>query len=185
MSHISTQQLSEMAGITKRHCQRLLIAGHVPDAVRTSGGHWSIPDNAKVRKWYANQRENKHERIAARLRFDSAITTKKAKNLNGLHPAFLSSVNGAKSAINDALMASVEIGEYIKQIPRNKRISWLRENCPLLNQKQIAAYVSIANTYKKRKNSVIDHRFFTLLNIIDNGSNGLVMSKNKQAKLSR
>jgi hypothetical protein len=67
MSHISTQKLSEMAGITKRHCQRLLIAGHVPDAVRTSGGHWSIPDNAKVRKWCKRMKAEKHQRPAVKM----------------------------------------------------------------------------------------------------------------------
>jgi hypothetical protein len=56
-----------MAGITKRHCQRLLIAGRVPDAVRTDGGHWLIPDNAKVRKWIAKTKDSKHERKATRV----------------------------------------------------------------------------------------------------------------------
>jgi excisionase family DNA binding protein len=54
MNTVSTQKLSEMAGITKRHCQRLLVAGDVPDAVRTSGGHWLIPDNAEVKSWADN-----------------------------------------------------------------------------------------------------------------------------------
>ena len=67
MSHITTLQLSEMAGITKRHCQRLLVAGRVPDAVRTSGGHWMIPDNAKVRKWCKKMRDEKHQRPAVKL----------------------------------------------------------------------------------------------------------------------
>ena len=68
MSHITTLQLSEMAGITKRHCQRLLNAGRGPDdAVRTSGGHWSIPDNAKVRKWCKGMQAEKHQRPAVKL----------------------------------------------------------------------------------------------------------------------
>jgi hypothetical protein len=67
MSHITTLQLSEIAGITKRHCQRLLVAGRVPDAVRTNGGHWMIPDNAKVRKWCKKTRDEKHQRPAVKL----------------------------------------------------------------------------------------------------------------------
>jgi hypothetical protein len=80
MSHISTLQLSEMAGITKRHCQRLLIAGHVPNAVRTSGGHWSIPDSAKLRKWITKQKNEKHTRKVAPVVYSSpVIPNKKTK----------------------------------------------------------------------------------------------------------
>ena len=161
MSHITTQQLSEMAGITKRHCQRLLIAGHVPDAVRTSGGHWSIPDNAKVRKWIAKQKNNKHERKAV------AIPPTKANQIKASHSEFVSSIDNAKEKLNAVMMACVEIGGHIAEIPRGQRMAWLRDNCPKLSHKQIAAYLSIANTYKKRKGkNVIDRRFFKMLDIV-------------------
>jgi hypothetical protein len=62
MSHITTKTLSELTGFTKRHCQRLLSNGEVPCAVRTSGGHWDIPDNAKVRAWIKTQKGAKHSR---------------------------------------------------------------------------------------------------------------------------
>jgi hypothetical protein len=165
MSHITTLQLSEMAGITKRHCQRLLVAGEVPDAVRTSGGHWSIPDNTKVRKWSAKQKNGKHERKLSAAYSDPAMVKEKANQINGLDAKYLSSINGAKTALEKALMACVEIGLLITQISKKERAAWLRENLPHINQKQIAAYLSIANTYKRRKHSAIDHSFLKLLEI--------------------
>jgi hypothetical protein len=52
MSHLTTQQLADLAGITKRQTQRVLDRG-TPDlgASRTDGGHWVIPDTAAVRSW--------------------------------------------------------------------------------------------------------------------------------------
>lgn len=53
MSHFTTSQLAEKAGITRRQVQRLLDGGDVPelDAVRTPGGHWRIPDSPAAKKW--------------------------------------------------------------------------------------------------------------------------------------
>lgn len=53
MSHLTTSQLAEKAGITRRQVQRLLDGGDVPelDAVRTPGGHWRIPDSPAAKKW--------------------------------------------------------------------------------------------------------------------------------------
>jgi hypothetical protein len=52
MSHLSTLQLADLAGITKRQAQRILERG-TPDlgASRTDGEHWVIPDTPAVRKW--------------------------------------------------------------------------------------------------------------------------------------
>ena len=69
-------------------------------------------------------------------------------------------------------MASVEIGGHIGEISRGQRIAWLRDNCPDIDQKQIAAYLSIAATYRKRPENAIDHRFFALLGMIDEPEQG-------------
>jgi hypothetical protein len=166
MSHISTLQLSEMAGITKRHCQRLLIAGHVPNAVRTSGGHWSIPDSAKVRKWIAKTKDSKHERRLSAAYSEPAMVTEKANHINGLHRKYLSAVNDAKAELDNLYMSCVHAGMLFSQISKKERAAWLRDNLPHIDQKQMVAYISIANTYKRRKQSAIDRRFFSLLDIV-------------------
>lgn len=51
MSHIPTAELAQLTGYEKRHVQRLAVAGQIPGAVRTDGGHWRIPDSPEVRKW--------------------------------------------------------------------------------------------------------------------------------------
>ena len=98
---------------------------------------------------------------------NTELTTATANRINELHAKVLSSVNNATNAVNDAMMASVEIGGHIQQISRGERIAWLRDNCPGIDQKQIAAYLSIAATYKKRPDNAIDHRFFTLIGMVD------------------
>jgi hypothetical protein len=52
------------------------------------------------------------------------------------------------------------------QISKKERAAWLRDNLPHIDQKQMVAYISIANTYKRRKQSAIDRRFFSLLDIV-------------------
>ena len=54
MSHLSTIELSKLAGITKRQVQRLLLKGVVPGAERTPASHWEIPDSNEVRAWAKN-----------------------------------------------------------------------------------------------------------------------------------
>lgn len=98
---------------------------------------------------------------------NTELTTATADRINDLHAKVLSSVNDATSAVNDAMMASVEIGGHIQEIPRGQRIAWLRDNCPNIDQKQIAAYLSIAATYRKRPDNAIDHRFFALLGMTE------------------
>jgi hypothetical protein len=90
-----------------------------------------------------------------------------AQRITELHQTVLASVNGASEHINAAMMASVEIGGHIGEISRGQRMAWLRDNCPEIDQKQIAAYLSIAATYRKRPENAIDHRFFALLGMID------------------
>jgi|688.fasta_scaffold269582_4 hypothetical protein len=90
-----------------------------------------------------------------------------AQRINELHQTVLDSVKGASEQVNAAMMASVEIGGHIGEISRGQRMAWLRDNCPNIDQKQIAAYLSIAATYRKRPENAIDHRFFALLGMID------------------
>jgi len=98
---------------------------------------------------------------------NTELTTATAERIKELHEVVLSSVKGATDAVNQAMMASVEIGGHIQQIPRGQRIAWLRDNCPNIEQKQIAAYLSIAATYRNRPENAIDHRFFALLGMTD------------------
>ena len=102
---------------------------------------------------------------------NTELTTATAQRINELHEKVLASVNNATNAVNDAMMASVEIGGHIQQISKGQRIAWLRDNCPQLDQKQIGAYLSIAATYRKRPDNAIDHRFFALLGMTEPGSN--------------
>jgi hypothetical protein len=98
---------------------------------------------------------------------NTELTTATAERIKELHEVVLSSVKGATDAVNQAMMASVEIGGHIQQIPRGQRIAWLRDNCPNIEQRQIAAYLSIATTYRNRPDNAIDHRFFALLGMTD------------------
>jgi len=103
---------------------------------------------------------------------NNELTTAIASRVNTLHQTVLDSVKGATDAVNQAMQASVEIGGHIQELPKGLRIAWLRDNCPKLTHKHIASYLSIANTYKRRKHSAIDHRFFTLLGMTDDQAEG-------------
>jgi hypothetical protein len=94
---------------------------------------------------------------------NTELTTATAERINALHQTVLQSVQGATDAVNQAMQASVEIGGHLREIPKGLRIAWLRDNCPTITHKQIAAYLSIEATYRKRPDNAIDHRFFTLL----------------------
>jgi hypothetical protein len=141
MSHITTQQLSEMAGITKRHCQRLLVGGHVPDAVRTSGGHWSIPDSAKVRKWIAKQKTEKHVRKVLPVVYPSPVMPNKKTKVtkltvgNELHKC-LGNLEKVQAVMHEAIESAranahaaglILIAAYNKN-PGGKWFPWLAEN---------------------------------------------------------
>jgi hypothetical protein len=94
---------------------------------------------------------------------NTELTTATAERINALHDTVIQSVQGATDAVNQAMQASVEIGGHLREIPKGLRIAWLRDNCPTITHKQIAAYLSIEATYRKRPDNAIDHRFFTLL----------------------
>jgi hypothetical protein len=63
MSHLSSKQLAELAGLTTRQVQRILDRG-TPNlgATRTEGGHWIIPDTPAVRVWAAKKERWKSSR---------------------------------------------------------------------------------------------------------------------------
>jgi len=94
---------------------------------------------------------------------NNKLTTATAERINALHESVLKSVQGATDSVNQAMQASVEIGGHLREIPKGQRIAWLRDNCPRITHRQIAAYLSIEATYRKRPDNAIDHRFFVLL----------------------
>jgi hypothetical protein len=94
---------------------------------------------------------------------NNELTTATAERINALHESVLQSVQGATDSVNQAMQASVEIGGHLREIPKGQRIAWLRDNCPRITHRQIAAYLSIEATYRKRPDNAIDHRFFVLL----------------------
>jgi hypothetical protein len=98
---------------------------------------------------------------------NNELTTATAERINALHDTVLQSVQGATDSVNQAMQASVEIGGHLREIPKGVRMAWLRDNCPTITQKQIAAYLSIEATYRKRPDNAIDHRFFALLGMTD------------------
>jgi hypothetical protein len=98
---------------------------------------------------------------------NTELSNATALRINTLHATVMDSVVNATSAVNAAMMASVEIGAHIKEMPRGLRIAWLRDNCPTITHKQIGAYLSIEATHRKRPDNAIDHRFFTLLGMTD------------------
>jgi len=94
---------------------------------------------------------------------NNELTTATAERINALHESVLQSVQGATDSVNQAMQASVEIGGHLREIQKGQRIAWLRDNCPRITHRQIAAYLSIEATYRKRPDNAIDHRFFVLL----------------------
>jgi hypothetical protein len=94
---------------------------------------------------------------------NNELTTATAERINALHESVLQSVEGASHSVNQAMQASVEIGGHLRQISKGERIAWIRDNCPRITHRQIAAYLSIEATYRKRPDNAIDHRFFVLL----------------------
>jgi hypothetical protein len=99
---------------------------------------------------------------------NTELNTATAERINALHESVLQSVQGATDSVNQAMQASVEIGGHLREIPKGQRIAWLRDNCPRITHKQIAAYLSIEATYRKRPDNAIDHRFFVLLGMTSN-----------------
>jgi hypothetical protein len=98
---------------------------------------------------------------------NTELTTATAERINELHKTVLQSVQTTTEAVNRAMMASVEIGGHLREIPKGVRMAWLRDNCPGITHKQIAAYLSIEATYRRRPDNAVDHRFFALLGLTD------------------
>jgi len=98
---------------------------------------------------------------------NTELSNATALRINTLHATVMDSVANATNAVNAAMMASVEIGGHMKEMPKGVRMAWLRDNCPAITHKQIAAYLSIEATYRKRPDNAIDHRFFALLGMTD------------------
>jgi hypothetical protein len=102
---------------------------------------------------------------------NTELSNATALRINTLHATVMDSVANATNAVNAAMMASVEIGGHMKEMPRGIRMAWLRDNCPTITEKQIGAYLSIEATYRKRKNAGLDTRtFFALLDMADDQS---------------
>lgn len=95
------------------------------------------------------------------------ITSELANRINDLHESVLKGINDASNAVNATMQAAAEIGGHVQQIPRGLRIAWLRDNCPSITHKQIAAYCAIATTYRKRPDNALDRRFFKLLGMTE------------------
>jgi hypothetical protein len=99
---------------------------------------------------------------------NTELSNATALRINTLHATVMDSVANATNAVNAAMMASVEIGGHMKEMPRGIRMAWLRDNCPTITEKQIGAYLSIEATYRKRKNAGLDTRtFFALLDMAE------------------
>lgn len=98
---------------------------------------------------------------------NTELTTATANRINELHQSVIDGVKASTDAIHSTMSACIEIGGHLEQIPRGIRMAWLRDNCPGISHEQIAAYLSIAKTAKKRPDNAIDHRFFALLGMTE------------------
>ncbi len=98
---------------------------------------------------------------------NTELTNAIADRINDLHAKVLQGINDASNAVNATMQAAAEIGGHVQEIPRGVRIAWLRDNCPGITHKQIAAYCAIASTYRKRPDNALDRRFFKLLGMTD------------------
>ena len=98
---------------------------------------------------------------------NTEITQATAIRINDAHNALLTAVNDTKVNAVKAMQLAVIIGNEIAEIPRGTRIRWMHDNCPNITQDQIASYLGIAQTVKKRKHDAIDHRALNLLGIIE------------------
>jgi hypothetical protein len=98
---------------------------------------------------------------------NTEITLATANRINDAHNELLTAVNDTKANAVKAMQLAVIIGNEIAEIPRGTRIRWMHDNCPNITQDQIASYLGIASTVKKRKHDAIDHRALNLLGIIE------------------
>ena len=98
---------------------------------------------------------------------NTEITLATANRINDAHNELLTAVSDTKANAVKAMQLAVIIGNEIAEIPRGTRIRWMQDNCPNITQEQIASYLGIASTVKKRKHDAIDHRALNLLGIIE------------------
>jgi hypothetical protein len=98
---------------------------------------------------------------------NTEITNARANMINDSHQELLQAVETTKHNVVKAMQLAVAIGNEIAEIPRGTRIRWMHDNCPNITKDQIASYLGIANTVKKRKHDAIDHRALNLLGIIE------------------
>ena len=98
---------------------------------------------------------------------NTEITLATANRINDAHNELLTAVSDTKANAVKAMQLAVIIGNEIAEIPRGTRIRWMHDNCPNITQEQIASYLGIASTVKKRKHDAIDHRALNLLGIIE------------------
>lgn len=68
MSLISPTSLAAIAGISTRQLQRMALAGKVPTAKRTTGGHWEITDSKEVMAWASSVLAHKQGRLKSNAR---------------------------------------------------------------------------------------------------------------------
>jgi hypothetical protein len=87
MSLLTTAQLAELAGITKRQLQRILDAGKVDlGARRTPGGHWEIPDTLTARRWA--KRHQRWKRPSTGIQLNPADKSRVFVTIEGISCSF-------------------------------------------------------------------------------------------------
>jgi len=98
---------------------------------------------------------------------NTELTNEVANRINDLHNQIPELKEKLIESANKLGMTAVEIGGHIEELPRGKRIAWLRDNCPNLTHQDIATYCSIHKTHKKRPDNAFDHRYFSLMNMVE------------------
>jgi len=87
-----------------------------------------------------------------------------AKEIHRLNKEIEKHMDIVQSNINNAQQKALRISDYLQDIKKSKRCGWVEQYLTLPWEK-IKNYLAIANTAKKRVNS-IDRRFFMLMGII-------------------
>ena len=97
------------------------MAGGIPGAVRTAGGHWKIPDSPEVRKWCSDTKKQQERRRTASERKDfefmgSTIILMKKKGMDFEETHRVAWVAGMRRRIT-AMRKAIEEGSYDDLIP--------------------------------------------------------------------
>jgi hypothetical protein len=99
---------------------------------------------------------------------NTELSNATALRINTLHAVVEDRVQDAANAANAAMIAGIEIGSHINEMPKGIRMAWLRDNCPGITHQRIKAYLKIEATNRMRKNVGLDTRtFFGLLDMAD------------------